>query len=129
MPDNISCFLLGQLPNEKILSFYSTKPIEVFINTSESEGIPVSIMEAISFGTPIIACDVGGISEIVNNKNGILLDPNPSPLEIANAIWKVSKHDEHQNYRQNSRLIWENRFNAEENFKKFSDHLISLIGS
>ena len=39
--------------------------IDLFINTSSSEGVPVSIMEALSVGIPIIATDVGGTKEIV----------------------------------------------------------------
>lgn len=41
---------------------------------SDSEGIPVSIMEAMSFGIPVIARNVGGMSEIVNEENGLLLE-------------------------------------------------------
>ena len=45
-------------------------PVDLFLTVSANEGIPVSIMEAQSFGIPVIATDVGGISEIVNNVNG-----------------------------------------------------------
>lgn len=46
----------------------------MFINVSSSEGLPVSIMEACSFGIPIIATNVGGTAEIVQaGVNGILL--------------------------------------------------------
>ena len=45
------------------------------MNVSESEGIPVSIMEASSFGIPVIATNVGGVGEIVENGyNGLLLN-------------------------------------------------------
>lgn len=43
---------------------------------SLSEGIPVSIMEAISFGIPIIATNVGGNAEIVNDETGVLIPVN-----------------------------------------------------
>jgi len=44
------------------------------MNLSETEGIPVSIMEAQSAGVPILATNLGGTSEIVNNENGFLVE-------------------------------------------------------
>jgi colanic acid/amylovoran biosynthesis glycosyltransferase len=85
--DNISYNFLGQLSNSEVLRYLETQNIDVFINTSESEGVPVSIMEAMSFGIPVIAPDVGGISEIVNMNNGWLLSKEPSVKEIADAIY------------------------------------------
>ena len=49
---------------------------DVFILPSYSEGMPVSILEAMSYAMPIITTDVGGIPEIVNhNVNGIVIKP------------------------------------------------------
>lgn len=55
---------------------YSEHPVDVFINLSTNEGVPVSIMEAISFDIPIVATDVGGTSEIVTDETGILVSSN-----------------------------------------------------
>lgn len=47
---------------------------DVFVMTSFYEGLPLSIIEAMSYGLPIIASDVGGNSELVkNNVNGYLI--------------------------------------------------------
>jgi glycosyltransferase involved in cell wall biosynthesis len=52
------------------------KLFDVFILPSFSEGFPNVIMEAMACGTPVIATNVGGISELVkNNQNGFLVDP------------------------------------------------------
>jgi len=48
------------LPHNDVLNYYASNPVDVFINTSSSEGLPVSIMEAMSFGIPVIATNVGG---------------------------------------------------------------------
>ena len=48
-----------------MLDYYKNNIIDIFINLSASEGIPVSIMDAISFGIPCIATNVGGTGEIV----------------------------------------------------------------
>lgn len=60
----------------KDVPFYLNQ-IDYYINSSFSEAMPISILEALSIGKPIIASDVGGIPEIVENGyNGILVDFN-----------------------------------------------------
>lgn len=79
---------VGHLPQaeEGLYPFLRTTPIDVVINTSESEGLPVSLMEAISFSIPVIATNVGGTSELVIPSGGTLLPPNPSADIIADAL-------------------------------------------
>ncbi len=48
---------------------------DVFLLPSYAEGVPISILEAESYGLPIISTDVGGIPSIVNPSNGILIKP------------------------------------------------------
>lgn len=47
---------------------------DVYILPSFNEGLPISILEAMSYGCPIISTEVGGIPEVVN-RNGILITP------------------------------------------------------
>jgi glycosyltransferase involved in cell wall biosynthesis len=49
--------------------------IDLFILTSNYEGLPISIIEALSYGKPVVASDVGGTREILDGKNGFAL-PN-----------------------------------------------------
>jgi glycosyltransferase involved in cell wall biosynthesis len=50
---------------------------DIFLLTSKFESFPLSILEALSFGLPVIATNTGGIYEMVqNNKNGYLIDFN-----------------------------------------------------
>lgn len=49
--------------------------LDIIVNTSEIEGFPISILEAMSMGVPIVASNVGGIKELVNQcQNGYLID-------------------------------------------------------
>ena len=54
-------------------SYYSSADVVILI--SKSEGLPMSLIEGMSFGKPLIATDIGGVSEIVNDKNGFLIPP------------------------------------------------------
>lgn len=121
---------LGRIPNEKVVSEYKAKGAHFFINLSDSEGIPVSIMEALSVGLPVIATDVGGTREIINSNVGCLIDVQTKDEEIANKIIELYKqnNNEYIQMQQNCIKNWENNFNSEKNYNNFSDLLIDLVG-
>ena len=67
-----------------VADFY--KMADVFLFPSFREGLPVSVMEAMASGLPVIATKIRGSSDIVEDKkNGILLQPN-DVKGVANAI-------------------------------------------
>lgn len=71
LPSN--CHFLGNIPNA---GAFCSK-IDLLMLPSNYEGLPMVILEAMSFGKPVVASDVGGISEIVrNNINGYALENN-----------------------------------------------------
>ncbi len=119
--NNIHYFFAGNYKYEDLMNYYHDNQIDLFINVSQTEGLPVSIMEAMSFGIPVIATSVGGTPEIVNNTNGILLSPNPSPGEIAETIRKIYNLSETEivQYRNNSYKMWKENFDAEKNYENF----------
>ena len=117
--NNIKVKLLGDFSNKEVMYYYKTKNIDVFINVSSSEGLPVSLMEAISFNIPVIGTDVGGSSEIVTPTTGVLLNSDPTEIEIIAAINKVRK------YRIEPRIFWEQNFDATKNYPNFINQLIN----
>jgi len=68
---------------------------DVYILPSYNEGLPVSILEAMSYGKPIISTNVGGIPEIVkNNENGFLINPgNFEQIESSIKHFIENPHD------------------------------------
>lgn len=129
---NIEWNFFGFIENDKLMKIYKDKSIDLFLNVSSSEGLPVSIMEACSFGIPIIATDVGGTSEIVRDGyNGFLLDKDFSIEDLKEKILKFYylTYAEKELYRNNSRNVWEENFNAEKNYKKFYKEILKLKGS
>lgn len=116
----------GFCPNETVMEYYGHTPIDCFITTTSSEGLPVSIMEALSFGIPVIAPDVNGIAEEVeNDSNGILLSEKAEAGEVADAIMKLLEASEKQKevFRENAYQMWEQKFDKEKNVKKFMETL------
>ena len=116
---NINFIFHGHVSNSKIYEFYSMNPVTAFINTSSSEGIPVSMMEAISFGIPVIASNVGGVSELVNKKTGILLGSNPTNREIYDAVECIFINEGMIDYEASCKKYWSENFDSEKTYPDF----------
>ena len=126
---NIEYTFAGQVSNTEILQFYKNNNVDLFINVSETEGIPVSIIEANSFGIAVIGTLVGGVGEILQEgENGFLLKQSCLPPDVADAIVKFYRLDESekQRIRENAVLIWEQNYSAERNYSDFLDSVLSL---
>ena len=87
---------LGFVPfGPKLSEIYNKN--DIFILPSISEGIPKVLLEAMAKGLPIIATNVGGIPDIIKDReNGILTAP-ASPYEIVKAIKLIIKDDTMRN--------------------------------
>lgn len=72
LPSN--CHFLGNIPNA---GAFCSKA-DLLMLPSNYEGLPMVILEAMSFGKPVVASNVGGVSEIVRNDvNGYVLENDP----------------------------------------------------
>jgi glycosyltransferase involved in cell wall biosynthesis len=114
---------VGRKPNSEILDYYKKHQVDAFINVSKHEGVPVSIMEAMSCKIPSIATNVGATSELVNDENGILLDEDITVEVVANAIKEVMKNED---WKKKSEKAYEHcnaYYNAKTNYKRVSQIL------
>lgn len=118
----------GMVPNTEVLAFLKSNPVDIILNVSLTEGIPVSIMEAMSFGIPAFAAAVGGTPEIVNNENGYLFAANPTPEQIAERIrWYYYLPDKEKNMKREAAYnTWNEKFNAEKNYSNFVNEILNL---
>jgi colanic acid/amylovoran biosynthesis glycosyltransferase len=119
---NIQYEFKGYVVNKDLTEIYDNNSIDLFINVSESEGLPFSIIEAFSAGIPAVATDVGGTSEIVeSNSNGMLLNPKPTAEEIKASIQYFAELDSKakEAYSINAYQKWSDFFQANKNFREF----------
>jgi glycosyltransferase involved in cell wall biosynthesis len=112
---------IGALDSELVLEYYIKNNFDLFVNTSRSEGVPFSIMEAFSVAIPVIATDAGGTKEIVDEKVGCLLKNDFKVEELKNAIEKYyfSNFDEKSKIRQNAFARFKEKCNMEILTKEF----------
>lgn len=76
----------GIIDARHLQDYYASRRFDLFVNVSASEGIPMSIMEALFLGIPVMATGVGGNGEIVDDQGGRLLPSDPDPRQIADAL-------------------------------------------
>lgn len=128
LPKNINASFLGNIDNEALMEFYSKNEIDLFVNVSLSEGIPVSIMEAFSFGIPCLATDVGGTKELVDEKCGELVNSSCSADYLATSIEAFLKMplERYLGYRKACRSKWGTCFNASDNYEQFINELLGI---
>jgi sugar transferase (PEP-CTERM/EpsH1 system associated) len=62
---------------------------DVLANASHSEGSPYVLLEAMANGVPVVATNVGGVPEILNDEESALLVPPQSPQLFANALRRI----------------------------------------
>lgn len=118
---NVKVNLLGPMPNADVLKFYEENPVDVFVNVSMIEGVPVSVMEAISYNIPAVGTDVGATREVVTQSSGVLISANPTEMEVKEAIIRAVDSKD-----LNPRDHWDRRYNADKNYKKWADALYEL---
>jgi glycosyltransferase involved in cell wall biosynthesis len=120
LDDNIQVHFKGRVPNEEILTFYHKVPVDLFINVSETEGVPVSIMEALSFGIPCFATDVGGTNELVDDSVGKLVPKDFDITQLSYFINNLKYTNNKQELRNNCKTRWREMANANENYKELA---------
>ena len=122
---NIEYQLLGQMENRFIYEFYKNNKIDVFVNVSESEGVPVSIMEAMSCHIPVVAPDVGGTSDmLIDGVNGKLLSSECLIDEVVYGLENIDFFKE-EKIRGNSFNIYLEKYDASKNYNNFTESLFS----
>ncbi|MBA4321553.1 MAG: glycosyl transferase family 1, partial [Odoribacter sp.] len=126
LPGHIKTGLMGAVGHDELMNYFKTTSIDLFINVSSSEGVPVSVMEAMSFGIPVIATDVGGTSEIVSGKTGLLINSDFSPEELSVRIEELTGRDDINNLRSAAREEWEKKSRAEKVYPEFMDQLVKM---
>ena len=122
---NNNCVLLGDFSNKQVLEYYQNEEVDVFINISIYEGLPVSIMEAMSYGIPIIATDVGGTRELVNTSDGILLQKDITQDDIQTAINSLidMNENDYNELKKNAYKTYERMLKVNDNYIKLCKHI------
>jgi glycosyltransferase involved in cell wall biosynthesis len=84
---------------------------DIFIMSSKSEGLPMSLLQAFSLGLPVIVTDVGGMAEVVRLAKAGLTVAAADPTEMAAAILRLASGDaERKQFSKSAETIFYSRF-------------------
>lgn len=123
--------LLNNVKSEKIKnvffkgevkSFQDFAHYDIFALISESEGLPMSAIEAMSVGMPLILSNVGGCPELIRD-SGMLVENDIDDIKtgISGSILKFSE------FSVNSYDYYQDQFNLLKNISLFKDYYQSVI--
>ena len=109
------------VPNDKVAEYFSAADAVVLpYNSATQSGI---VQIAYNFDKPVIATNVGGLSEVVVNEVSGLIVPPESPQELANAIIRFYKENLEMKLsdgarKEKSKYSWDNLVKAIEELTK-----------
>ncbi|MHA6513705.1 glycosyltransferase [Tessaracoccus sp. Z1128] len=126
LPDNVEVSWLGQLDSDVLARTYASRPWNFMINVSSSEGVPVSLMEAMCRAIPVAATDVGGTQELVAPPGGVILHPDAPSTTWAGQIEEALPSSMEEAWRRGFRDEVVRHWDQSANFAAFVDEALAL---
>lgn len=124
LPSHINVELKGDVSYEDLIKFYQTTPVNLFVTLTRAEGLPVSVIEAISFGIPVLATDVMGLPDVVTNESGIIISPDLEKEKIAVIVKEFAGGNKNSlEFRERTKKFWRENFSSAINYSKFNSFL------
>lgn len=107
---------LGNVPNAEVQQHLCAE--NIFILMSRNEGLPISVLEAMRAGLPVISTRVDGIPEQVDERNGVLIDPNVD--QLVGVLNRLPEFD-WESLGKGSRIRFENEYTFERMLSDYAD--------
>ncbi len=84
----------GKLTKEEWIN--ASQDYNIFINTTNYDNMPVSVIEAMALGFPIVSTNVGGMPDLIDDQsNGVLVSPDNAE-DMVEAIETIIKDTSHR---------------------------------
>jgi colanic acid/amylovoran biosynthesis glycosyltransferase len=116
-------YFLGYLGEDAIIR--ELQAADLFVLPSFAEGIPVSAMEAMAVGVPVIATNTGGISELIEDgKTGLLVRPSDSEALAGAVVAMIEDYYFRRRAAELARKKVTDEFDIEKEMTKFNAYLL-----
>lgn len=113
---------MGNVDNSKVHDILCG--CDIYILMSNSEGLPISIIEGLRAGLGVISTPIAGIPEMVKEDNGILI--NPDSTELAEVFAKIDSYD-WETFGKNSRKLFEEEYDFTRMISSYCDMMDDLL--
>jgi glycosyltransferase involved in cell wall biosynthesis len=122
--------LIDPLPNDRVMRYYGESTIIVMpcVNAQDGErdGIPNVLLEAMSCGSPVVATNISGIPELIEDGENGLLVPEKDEVSLATAIEKILNSENlRKKLSENGRNTVKTKFNLYDKSKMRWDFISS----
>jgi glycosyltransferase involved in cell wall biosynthesis len=118
--------LLGHVPHERLHRLYQSA--DVVVLTSQSEGIPLVLMEAMACGTPVLAPAITGIPELVlDGQTGFLYEPGSLNDLVRHLREILTARSQLSQVRYNARQHILQHFHRGKNLARFAEIFLERI--
>ena len=111
---------LGRVSDAELRNLYNWG--NIFINTTNVDNQPVTVIEAMTCGMAVVSTDAGGVPDIVTNEENGLLSPVGDVDAMSDNILRILNDDELlPKFSLNGRRYVENTFSPEVIYQKWSE--------
>ena len=123
------CFqFLGFLPHDDIHLFFSE--IDIYVQTSRSEGVPIVISEAMAYGKPVVSTNVGGVADLVKDEETGILVPSEDLKALIAAVVRLIRDPQQQlKMGQKGREVFQREYHPDKIFKRYVQMYEDLINA
>jgi D-inositol-3-phosphate glycosyltransferase len=118
--------LIGSVNQKKLVEFYQMA--DIFCLPSRNEGFPLSILEALSCGIPVISSNLEGYNEYLNKDDAILIKSTPENIKKS-ILYLLRSKNLRNNLRKKSRIKAVEEFSWETNVQNLMKIFLSLTNN
>ncbi|MEO8208916.1 MAG: glycosyltransferase family 4 protein [bacterium] len=118
--------IAGELSKEEIIGEY--RNADIFVISSRIEGMPLVLLEALHLGVPIIASNVGIVSEvIINNENGFIFEPGDTEALSKYLKKLIEVRELRKKFSENAKTTYPKYFNLKRSLENIERELTENI--
>ena len=103
--------------------------LDIFLLSSVSEGTPLVVIEAMAAGCPVIATDVGGLSEMIEDQQSGMLVPSGDAISLANRMLELASDKERRDrLGKRGREIAQARYSLHRMVREYREIYEAMLG-
>jgi glycosyltransferase involved in cell wall biosynthesis len=119
-------FLIGHVPRTDLAGYY--RYADLVVMTSQSEGIPVVLMEAMSHEKTVLAPAITGVPELVEHqRTGFLYEPGSVPDFVSAVLWIQANQSSMAGIQRAAAASIASTYNRQRNLRNFAEQFLARI--
>jgi teichuronic acid biosynthesis glycosyltransferase TuaC len=118
------CHFLGEVAHKELATYF--KAASVVALSSDREGMPNAVIEALALGTPVVATSVGAIPDLIDASNGVISTPGDVPAFSHSLALALNRRWDHSTIAQSMTRTWRD---AAQSYLEAYNYALSRVGA